>query len=99
MPHTTSLPVIAPELLPRHLAVIMDGNGRWATQKGLPRTEGHKAGVASARRMVEECQRLGISFLTLYTFSQENWKRPKSEVSFLFDLLVDFITRELPVLG
>ncbi len=98
MPHTTTLPLIAPELLPSHLAVIMDGNGRWATLKGLPRTEGHKAGVASARLVVEECQRLGIGFLTLYTFSQENWKRPKSEVSFLFDLLVDFITRELPVL-
>lgn len=85
-----------PAALPRHVAVIMDGNGRWATQRGLPRTEGHRAGTEAARAVVEECLELGITHLTLYTFSRENWSRPASEVGFLFDLLVDFITRELP---
>ena len=89
---------LAPASLPRHLAVIMDGNGRWATRRGLPRTEGHRAGTEAARAVVEECLELGIGHLTLYTFSRENWSRPASEVGFLFDLLVDFITRELPSL-
>lgn len=83
---------------PQHVAIIMDGNGRWAAARGLPRSEGHKAGTQSARRIVEECLDLGISHLTLYTFSKENWKRPKAEVSFLFGLLVDFIAKELPSL-
>jgi undecaprenyl diphosphate synthase len=74
----------------------MDGNGRWATQRGLPRTEGHREGTEAARRIVEECLDLGMEFLTLYTFSKENWNRPAEEVGFLFDLLVRFITRELP---
>ena len=76
----------------------MDGNGRWAAQRGLPRTEGHRAGTEAARAIVEECLELGIAHLTLYTFSRENWSRPAAEVGFLFDLLVDFITRELPSL-
>lgn len=84
--------------LPGHLAIIMDGNGRWATQRGLPRTDGHRAGTEAARVIVEECLALGIGYLTLYTFSRENWSRPPTEVSFLFSLLVDFITRELPSL-
>ena len=74
----------------------MDGNGRWAMQRGLPRTEGHRAGTEAARRIVEECLNLGLNFLTLYTFSKENWNRPEQEVGFLFDLLVRFISRELP---
>lgn len=74
----------------------MDGNGRWAKKKGLPRTEGHRMGTESARRVIEECLSLGVSYLTLYTFSKENWNRPAAEVGYLFDLLVDFITRELP---
>jgi undecaprenyl diphosphate synthase len=82
--------------LPRHIAVIMDGNGRWASARGLPRSEGHRAGAEAARAVVEECLGLGIGHLTLYTFSRENWSRPREEVSFLFDLLVDFISRELP---
>jgi len=82
--------------LPRHIAVIMDGNGRWAKVRNLPRSEGHRAGTEAARAIVEECLALGIAYLTLYTFSRENWKRPAEEVRFLFDLLVDFITRELP---
>ena len=82
--------------VPRHIAVIMDGNGRWAKTRGLPRSEGHRAGTEAARVVVEECLALGIGYLTLYTFSRENWNRPAEEVKFLFDLLVDFITRELP---
>jgi undecaprenyl diphosphate synthase len=82
--------------IPRHVAIIMDGNGRWATQRGLPRVEGHRAGTEAARRIVQECLDLGLRFLTLYTFSKENWNRPAEEVRFLFDLLVQFISRELP---
>jgi undecaprenyl diphosphate synthase len=74
----------------------MDGNGRWAKARGLPRSEGHKAGAEAARGVVEECLELGVGALTLYTFSRENWSRPADEVRFLFSLLVDFITRELP---
>jgi undecaprenyl diphosphate synthase len=74
----------------------MDGNGRWAKIRNLPRSEGHRAGTEAARSIVEECHTLGIEYLTLYTFSRENWKRPEEEVRFLFDMLVDFITRELP---
>jgi undecaprenyl diphosphate synthase len=76
----------------------MDGNGRWAKGRNLPRSEGHKAGTESARRIVTECRRLGISYLTLYTFSRENWKRPRDEVAFLFDLLVRYLERELTTL-
>ncbi len=81
---------------PRHIAVIMDGNGRWASGRGLSRSEGHRAGTEAARRIVEACLEEGIGHLTLYTFSRENWRRPAAEVAFLFDLLVQFITRELP---
>ncbi|MCL2123846.1 MAG: isoprenyl transferase [Desulfovibrionaceae bacterium] len=86
----------APQKLPRHIAVIMDGNGRWAQQRGLPRNAGHKAGVEAARGIVTECRRLGIEYLTLYAFSQENWRRPLDEVSALFALLVDFLGQEVP---
>ncbi len=78
-----------------HLAIIMDGNGRWAKKRGLPRHEGHRIGGDTAKKIVEECRRLNIKYLTLYTFSKENWKRPKEEVNFLFDLLVSFLKREL----
>ena len=81
---------------PRHSAIIMDGNGRWAKARGLSRSEGHRAGTEAARAIVEECLALGVGHLTLYTFSRENWNRPAEEVKFLFDLLVDFITKELP---
>lgn len=87
---------LSPEVLPGHIAIIMDGNGRWATGRGLPRSEGHRAGVVAAKAIVEECRDLGIAHLTLYTFSRENWKRPAPEVRFLFSLLTDFITKELP---
>ena len=68
--------------LPQHIAIIMDGNGRWAERQGLPRIEGHRRGVASVRRTVEECARLGIGQLTLYCLSSENWKRPPAEIDF-----------------
>ena len=85
-----------PRKLPRHIALIMDGNGRWAQQRGLPRSEGHKAGVEAAHGIVTECRKLGIEYLTLYTFSRENWRRPADEVNTLFALLVDFLGREVP---
>ncbi|MFI3271744.1 MAG: polyprenyl diphosphate synthase [Pseudomonadota bacterium] len=74
----------------------MDGNGRWATKRGLGRSHGHRAGSEAVRTIVAEARTLGIEYLTLYTFSQENWNRPKNEVTFLFELLVEFLTREIP---
>ncbi len=84
--------------LPRHLAVIMDGNGRWAAQRHLPRVEGHRAGIESVREVVEGSARLGIRVLTLYAFSVENWKRPVSEVSTLMTLLKRYLRLELSTL-
>ncbi len=86
------------ENLPRHIAIIMDGNGRWAQQRGLLRTDGHRAGADAVRKVVTECRSLGIEYLTLYTFSQENWQRPKEEVSTLFSLLVEFLGKEIPLM-
>ena len=86
---------IPAEALPAHIAIIMDGNGRWAQERGLPRGEGHKAGVRAAKAIVTECRTIGIRHLTLYTFSQENWGRPRDEVSLLFQLLVQFLGDEL----
>ncbi len=83
-----------PARLPRHIAVIMDGNGRWAQQRGLPRIEGHRRGVQSVRATIEECCRLGISQLTLYCLSTENWKRPKHELDFLMVLLHRYLIAE-----
>ena len=80
--------------LPRHIAVIMDGNGRWAQQRGLPRIEGHRRGVTSVREIVEECSRLGLTQLTLFCFSSENWKRPPNELSFLMRLLKKYVVDE-----
>lgn len=82
--------------LPAHIAIIMDGNGRWAAQRGKKRSEGHRAGAEAARAIVTECRKIGIQHLTMYTFSKENWKRPQEEISFLFDLLVTFLREELP---
>jgi len=86
------------QTLPRHVAIIMDGNGRWAKMRGLPRSEGHRAGTEAARGVVTRCRELGIRHLTLYTFSKENWGRPADEIKFLFDLLVRFLNRELDTL-
>ena len=79
----------------QHIAIIMDGNGRWASKKGLSRTEGHKAGVESARKIIKYCSELGIKYLTLYTFSEENWNRPKKEVLALMKLLLSSLNKEL----
>ncbi|MDT8396590.1 MAG: isoprenyl transferase [bacterium] len=80
---------------PRHIAIIMDGNGRWAAQRGLPRIAGHRAGVSTVRRVVEECARLRIPYLTLFAFSTENWRRPEEEVGALMVLLDQYLKREL----
>ncbi len=80
--------------LPRHIAVIMDGNGRWAECRMLPRIEGHRAGAKAVQETVESCARLGIKFLTLYAFSKENWKRPNREISRLWKLLEDYLRKE-----
>src|SRR5437588_11468502 len=85
---------VEPGRLPRHVAIIMDGNGRWARQRGLPRIEGHSRGVKSVRATVEECCRLGIGQLTLYCLSVENWKRPKPELDFLMALLQKYLVGE-----
>lgn len=81
--------------LPAHVAIIMDGNGRWAKRRGLPRTAGHQAGVKAVKRIVRAAGDLGISVLTLFTFSQENWKRPRSEVSAIMKLLYETTKREI----
>ena len=99
MVSSTALELLAAEglsadRLPRHIAVIMDGNGRWAQQQGLPRVEGHLNGVASVRTIVEETARLGVEQLTLYCLSSENWKRPKLELDFLLQLLEQYVIEE-----
>ncbi|VYT74043.1 isoprenyl transferase [Clostridium tertium] len=91
--------VLDKENMPRHIAIIMDGNGRWAKQRKLPRTMGHKAGVETIRRVIKEAHVLGIKYLTLYAFSTENWKRPKDEVSALMKLLVEYLRSELQELN
>lgn len=84
--------------LPKHIAIIMDGNGRWAKGKGKFRIFGHKSGVVSVRETTEACAELGIKYLTLYAFSTENWNRPKREINALMDLLVNTIEKEIPTL-
>ncbi|HLU00014.1 MAG TPA: polyprenyl diphosphate synthase [Burkholderiaceae bacterium] len=81
--------------VPRHLAIIMDGNGRWATQRFLPRTAGHVRGVQTVRRVVEACGRRGVAYLTLFAFSSENWRRPPEEVSLLMRLFVQTLEKEV----
>lgn len=87
-----------PERLPRHVAVIMDGNGRWAKQRKLPRVEGHRSGVQSVRETIETCARLGVEVLTLYAFSVENWNRPRHEVWTLMNLLREYLRSEIDTL-
>lgn len=89
---------IIPEKLPKHLAIIMDGNGRWAKQKGFLRTIGHENGATAVKRIVEQCARLGIPYLTLYAFSTENWNRPQFEVDMLMKLLVKALKKEVKTL-
>jgi undecaprenyl diphosphate synthase len=83
---------------PQHLAIIMDGNGRWARQRGLGRSEGHRAGADAVVRTIENCQKYKIKYLTLYAFSTENWKRPASEIAALMQLLGEFIDKQSPML-
>ena len=86
------------ERLPRHIAVIMDGNGRWAQKRHLPRVAGHRAGTQSARTTIETCARLHVEALTLYAFSVENWRRPKAEIEFLMQLLREYLRKEMPLI-
>ncbi|MEN9474198.1 MAG: hypothetical protein RIS48_918 [Pseudomonadota bacterium] len=91
--------VKSPAAMPRHVAIVMDGNGRWAKKRFLPRLAGHRQGYESLRRMVDLCLQRGIGVLTVFAFSSENWKRPVEEVSGLMDLLVKGLMREVPKLG
>jgi undecaprenyl diphosphate synthase len=86
------------ERWPRHIAIIMDGNGRWARQRGLPRAEGHRRGVETVRKITEECANLGIEALTLYCLSSENWKRPQEEIGILMHLLEQYMIDERPTI-
>jgi undecaprenyl diphosphate synthase len=88
------LPDVHPQRIPRHIAVIMDGNGRWAQQRGFPRVFGHRNGAAAVREVIEECNRLGVEALTLYSFSLENWKRPDDEIRALMMLYVTYLDGE-----
>ncbi len=89
---------LEPGRLPAHVAIIMDGNGRWAEKRRLPRIAGHRAGVQTAREAIETCARLKVKALTLYAFSLENWRRPKAETDFLMRLLRHYLKKELPVI-
>ena len=91
----TPAPKVANPRLPRHVAIIMDGNGRWAAERGMPRAQGHRAGVEAVRRSVRMIAKRGIPYLTLFSFSSENWIRPQSEISALFALLRRFIRNDL----
>ena len=86
---------LLPTFVPRHVAIIMDGNGRWANARGLPRSAGHKAGIDALRRTVRAAADLGIEYLSIYSFSTENWQRPKTEVAFLLNLLRRFIKQDV----
>lgn len=88
------LGLVDKEQLPKHIAIIMDGNGRWALQRGLPRKDGHRAGVNSLRETVKACLEIGIKYLTVYAFSTENWKRPREEVAILMSLLTEYLRKE-----
>lgn len=85
-------------VIPLHLGIILDGNGRWAKARGLPRSAGHKVGIEKIRAITDDCLSLGIRVLTLYVFSTENWSRPRAEVDYLMDLAEEYANRELPVL-
>ena len=84
--------------VPSHIAIIMDGNGRWAKKRGLPRVMGHRQGAVSVRKITEACAEAGVGYLTLYAFSTENWKRPAAEIKFLMGLFDDYLDKEIPTL-
>ena len=94
-PLSSTLVVPAVSEVPRHIAIIMDGNGRWANKRHLPRVVGHERGVAALRQVVEGCMKRGVEFLTIFAFSSENWRRPEEEVSFLMNLFVRALEREV----
>jgi undecaprenyl diphosphate synthase len=85
--------------VPRHVAIIMDGNGRWASRRGLPRSAGHRAGLKPVRMCIEQCRQLGIPYLTLFAFSSENWSRPVTEVGFLMNLFIETLEKEFDELA
>ncbi|HSW44464.1 MAG TPA: polyprenyl diphosphate synthase, partial [Phycisphaerae bacterium] len=85
---------LEPHRLPRHIAIIMDGNGRWASLRGMPRIQGHIEGAANVREIVTHCARLKLDALTLYSFSSENWKRPRQEINALMKLYADYLVKE-----
>ena len=91
MPESINGAVDQPLVPPRHIAIIMDGNGRWATKRGLPRTAGHKAGAETFRRIATYCKNIGVKYLTVYAFSTENWKRSETEVSAIMALLKKYL--------
>ncbi|MBY4798035.1 isoprenyl transferase [Collinsella sp. AGMB00827] len=97
-PHDIALSDIDLKTLPRHISCIMDGNGRWANERGLPRAEGHRAGIGALREIITTAVRLGIDVLSVYAFSTENWKRPKHEVNLLMHLFATTFLEELPLL-
>lgn len=98
-PSSSTLTIPTPGEVPRHLAVIMDGNGRWATKRYLPRTAGHIRGVQAVRRVVEACGKRGVEYLTLFAFSSENWRRPSEEVTFLMRLFVQTLEKQVDKLS
>jgi undecaprenyl diphosphate synthase len=97
-PNSSTDTDLDPSRVPTHVAIVMDGNGRWAKQRGLPRIAGHRAGAENIRRIVESCVRYGVKYLTLYAFSTENWNRPEDEVRGLMAILGEVIERETPKL-
>ncbi len=90
--------ILGAKRMPVHIGIIMDGNGRWAQKRGLPRTAGHKVGIEALKRVVQYCGDHGIAYLTVYAFSTENWKRPQEEVSILMSLIIEYIKKELDIL-
>ena len=98
VPRPLALADVPAERMPRHIAIIMDGNGRWASRQGLPRIEGHRRGADVVRCITEECARLGLEQLTLYCLSSENWKRPAEEITFLMQLLELYMVGERPLI-
>ena len=95
---TETYPKLDPSRIPRHVAMVMDGNGRWAKQRGLPRLMGHRAGTENLRTIIKACVEFGVRYLTVYAFSTENWNRPEDEVKGLLRILADSIEKELPEL-
>ncbi len=93
--HNKISDTLSEDLMPQHIAIIMDGNGRWAQRRLLPRTLGHRAGMSTLKKMVQTCDALKVPYLTVFAFSTENWKRPETEVDYLMNLLVEFLHREL----